>query len=76
MYNHKLTFDLIIDNFLYTFGDFNLGGGLDIYNGDDYYNSVLTGYEIHKDSNQSITSVQFICGNVRTKLTQKLSLGV
>jgi len=76
MYNHKLTFDLVIENFLYTFGDFNLGGGLDIYNGDDYYNSILTGYEIRKGSNQNITSVQFTCGNVRTKLTQKLSLGV
>lgn len=76
MYNHKLTFDLVIENFLYEFGDFNLGGGLDIYYGDDYYDSVLTGYEIRKDRNQNITSVQFICGNVRTKLTQKLSLGV
>ena len=75
MYNHKLTFDLVIDNFLYTFGDFNLGGGLDIYNGDDYYDSILTGYEIQKSQNQNITSVQFVCGNVRTKLTQKLSLG-
>ena len=75
MYNHKLSFDLIIKNFLYQFNDFNLGVGLDIYNGDDYYDSVLTGYEINKKANQNITSVRFICGNVRVKLTQKLSLG-
>lgn len=74
MYNHKLTFDLVIQNFLYQFGDFNLGGGLDVYYGDDYYDSVLTGYEIKKDRNVNITNVQFICGNVRTKLTQKLTL--
>ena len=74
MYNHKLTFDLMIQNFLYQFGDFKLGGGLDIYLDDDYYDSVLTGYEIKKDRNLNITSVQFVCGNVRTKLTQKLTL--
>lgn len=74
MYNHKLTFDLIIENFLYQFGDFKLGGGLDVYYGDDYFDSVLTGYEIKKDNNQNITSVQFTCGKVRTKLTQKLTL--
>lgn len=75
MYNHKLTFDLVINNFIYQFGDFNLGGGLDIYYGDDYYDSVLTGYEIRKERNQNITSVRFTCGKVRTKLTQRLSLG-
>lgn len=74
MYNHKLTFDLIIKNFIYQFGDFKLGGSLDIYNGDDYYDSILTGYEIKKTSNQNIANVGFTCGNVRTKLTQKLSL--
>ena len=75
MYNHKLEFDLLIKNFIYEFGDFNLGGELDIYYGDEYYNSVLTGYEISKMSNQNITDVHFICGIVRTKLTQLLSLG-
>lgn len=75
MYNHHLTFDLIIKNFIYQFGDFNLGGALDIYYGDDYYNSVLTGYEISKASNQNITQVHFICGIVRQKLTQLLTLG-
>lgn len=75
MYNHKLTFDLVIENFLYQFGDFNLGGGLDIYYGDDYYDSILTGYEIRKERNQNVTSVGFVCGNVRSKLTQKITLG-
>lgn len=75
MFNHKIEFTLIIKNFLYEFGEFNLGGELDIYYGGDYYNSVLTGYEITKESNQSIVSVHFICGLVRKKLTQLLTLG-
>lgn len=74
MYNHKLSFDLIIKNFVYQFGDFNLGGELDIYDGDDYYDSVLTGYEIQKLNNQNITNVHFVCGKIRTKLTQLLTL--
>lgn len=75
MFNHKIEYDLIIKNFIYEFGDFNLGGELDIYYGDDYYNSVLTGYEITKASNQNITRAHFVCGKVRTKLTKRLTLG-
>ena len=75
MFNHKVTFTLIIRNFIYEFGDFNLGGELDIYNNDDYFNSVLTGYNISKQSNQNIVQVGFVCGKVRTALTKMLTLG-
>lgn len=74
MYNHHVTFMLIIKNFIYQFEDFKLGGALDIYNNDDYYNSVLTGYEIKKNSNQNITEVKMVCGKIRQKLTQMLTL--
>lgn len=74
MFNHKLEYDLIIKNFIYEFGDFNLGGELDIYYGDEYYDSVLTGYEISKSSNQNITQAHFVCGKVRTALTKLLTL--
>ena len=76
MYNHKLTFELLIKNFIYEFNEFKLGGSLDVWNKDDYYNTVLTGYEIRKDTNQAITSVLFTCGKVRTALTKKLTMGV
>lgn len=75
MYNHKLTFTLVVKNFMYQFGDFNLGGALDVWHGDDYYNTVLTGYEIKKESNQNITEVNFTCGLVRTALTKLMTLG-
>ena len=74
MYNHKLTFSLLVRNFIYEFGDFNLGGELDVWHNDDYYNTVLTGYEIKKQKNADITSVNFTCGKVRQALTKKLSI--
>lgn len=74
MYNHKLTFTLMLKNFLFEFEDFNLGGSLDVWKDDDYYNTVLTGYEIKKESNKSIESVDFICGKVRIALTKQLTL--
>ena len=72
--NHELSFTLIVKNFIYSFDDFKLSGKLDIYHNDDYYDSVLTGYEIEKQANQDISEVHFICGKVRKKLTQLLTL--
>ena len=76
MYNHKVTFTLVIKNFIYQFGDFNLGGELDVYHNDDFYNTVLTGYRITKESNQNITEAEFTCGKVRYALTKMLTMGV
>lgn len=75
MYNHRLNFTLLINNFIYEFGDFNLGGQLEVYYFNEYYDTVLSGYEITKQSNQNISEVKMICGKVRSKLTQKLTLG-
>ena len=75
MYNHKVTFTLIIKNFIYQFGDFNLGGELEVWHGEDYYQTVLTGYQIKKQTNQNITQVGFTCGKVRTALTKLMTLG-
>lgn len=77
MYNHKLTFDLVLKNFIYQFDEFHLGMPLDVWYGSDYYNSVLTGYEMKKTTNENVTYVSFTCGKVRNSLTQKLTtLGV
>lgn len=74
MYNHKLSFTLILKNFIFEFDDFKLGGSLDVWKDDDYYNTVLTGYELRKEANKNIVSVDFVCGKVRTALTKKLTL--
>lgn len=75
MYNHKLTFSLILKNFIYQFEDFKLGMPLDVWIGEDYYNTVLTGYEISKNDKDNVTEVKMICGLVRTALTKMLTLG-
>jgi len=74
MYNHQISFTLVLKNFVYDFDQFNLGASLGIYTTNDYYESVLTGYEIKKAENVNIETVDFICGKVRTKLTQLLTL--
>lgn len=74
MYNHKVTFTLILKNFIYGFDEFKLGMPIDVWYGSDYYSSVLTGWEITKSSNQNVTKVGFVCGLVRKKLTQMLTL--
>lgn len=75
MYNHKVTFDLFVENKTYEFNEFHLGMPLEIYyNGTDYYSTVLTGRSINKESNRQISIVSYTCGLVRTSLTKKLSL--
>jgi len=74
MYNHQISFTLILKNFIYQFDQFRLGAGIDIYTQKDYYDSVITGYEISKAENFNVESVDLICGKVRSKLTQLLTL--
>lgn len=75
MYNHKLTFTLIVKNYVYEFDKFKLGGPLDVWIGEDFFSTVFTGYEISKKSNENVSSINMTCGLVRTALTKKLTLG-
>lgn len=75
MYNHKLTFDMLLDNKLYDWEDIKLGQPLEVWNGTDYYKTLLTGYEIQLPVDSEPVSVKFVCGKVRTALTDKLKMG-
>lgn len=73
MYNHKITFDLVLDNQLYDFFDlFKLGCPIEIYFNGVYYNTIFTGYEYIKEENQRVSAVSVTCGKVRNSLTSKL----
>ena len=74
MYNHKLTFTLILKNFIYKFTDFHLAMPLEVWHNNDYYSTVLTGWAINKNTNENITQIELVCGLVRKKLTQLLTL--
>lgn len=75
-YNHKVTFSLMKDNYLYKLEDFHLGMPLNIYINGKLFESILTGWNIRKDEDSSDISIDMTCGKVRTSLTKKLSLGV
>ena len=76
MYNHHLTFDLLLKGKLYNFDDFKLGMPIQVWNGVDYYSTLFTGYELSCDEGKEPTYVHMICGKVRLSLTSKLLLGV
>lgn len=72
MYNHKLDFEMLINNKLYDWKQLKLGQELEIWNGTKYYKTVLTGYELQLPSQSEPNSVKMICGKVRIALTDKL----
>lgn len=75
MYNHKLSFTLILNNNVYSLDKFKIGMPLEVWHENDYYSTVLTGIEMRKEENKEVSEVYFTCGLVRQKLTQLLSLG-
>lgn len=73
MYNHKITFDMILDNSFYDFFTlFKLGCPIEIWYNGIYFNSVFTGYEFVKENEQEISKVSITCGKVRNSLTSKI----
>lgn len=76
MYNHEIKFNLLLDNNLYDFWSWELGQNIQVYDGQNYFDSVFTGYEISKEENQNPSQVKITCGKVRNKLTNLLSMGI
>lgn len=74
MYNHKLTFSMLLNSNLYNWDEWQLGQPLEIYYNSQYFKSVYTGYELIKEQDQELYEVNIICGKVRTSLTKKLTL--
>lgn len=72
IYNHQIEFTLMLDNKLYNFNDWELGQPLHIYQDGKFFNSIFTGYEMVKNSNEEPNSVRVICGKVRNTLTSVL----
>lgn len=72
MYNHKLTFTLKRAGNIFSFDDFKLGMPLKIWRGSEYFQTVITGREYSKEEGEDVKEITYTCGNVRTKLTDKL----
>ena len=68
MYNHKVTFDLVLNNNLYNFQKMSMGQKLGIWKNGEYYDSVMTGYEMSFREGEDIMTVQITCGKARVGL--------
>lgn len=73
IYNHKITFDLLLNNGLYDFYDWELGMPIEVWYNGEYYNTIFTKYSMSKEMNVDVTSVSITCGKVRNTLTEKLN---
>lgn len=72
IYNHKITFDLLLDNNLYEFTEWELGQTLNIWFNSDYYSSIFTAYSVEMQGTD-VAFVSVTCGKVRNTLTEKLN---
>ncbi|MEG0093149.1 MAG: hypothetical protein RR945_02165 [Erysipelotrichaceae bacterium] len=72
MYNHEIKVEMVLDNKIYNFWSFKLGQEFDIFVGRDYFNTILTGYEL-RYKNGAMDTVSLTFGKVRTKLEDKLN---
>lgn len=72
MYNHEIKVEMVLDNNIYDFWSFKLGQEFDIFIGRDYFNTILTGYEL-RYKNELMDTVSLTFGKVRTKLEDKLN---
>lgn len=76
-YNHKITFDIDLNNRFVTLDDFKLGRRVDFHIGDKLYHSIVTGKSYSLAENErEIHRATITLGNVRTSLTSKLNLGM
>lgn len=73
MLNHKVEFDLLLDNNLYNFYEWELGMPIELWYNNLYFSTVYTAYSMSKDSDTELSEVHIVCGTVRNKLTEILN---
>lgn len=75
-YNHKISFDLSLDNSLFDVDSFQIGQPVEFYYENKMYESIVTSvsYDI-KENDDQIHSMKVVLGKVRSSLTSKLNLG-
>lgn len=73
MYNHKIEMNLVLNNKLYDFDEFALGGSFTIVYENKTYDSILTGYELKANANGKSDLVKLVFGIVRVSLVDKLN---
>lgn len=74
MFNHKVEIDFILNNKLYDFWNFELGQSFEVWYNGDFYDTILTGYEMEKIIDNNVSNVKLIFGKVRTKASQRWNI--
>lgn len=75
-YNHKITFDLALDNSMFDIDSLFLGQPVNFYYQNKMYESVITGISYNINENDdNVHTIKVTLGKVRTNLTSKLNLG-
>ena len=71
MYNHKITIQMILDNKLYDYFSFILGGRFIISIKRKYYDTIWTAYELNLEENGVLETSNMTFGKVRTKASER-----
>ena len=73
IYNHNIGFDMVLENNLYDFFDWELGMPVDLWKDGRYYATKFTAWEMSFTDGQPASTVHITCGTARTKLTEVLN---
>lgn len=71
IYNHKITVEMIIDNRLYDYHSFNLGGQFTVSINGKYYSTIWTAYELNMEEGSVLEISKMTFGKVRTKASER-----
>lgn len=71
MYNHKISIELVLNNKIYDYWSFVLGGKFEVSINRKYYNTIWTGFELNLEVDGVLEIVKMIFGKVRTKASER-----
>lgn len=69
MLNHKVEFDVYLDNRLYNFYEWELGQPFELWYNTNYFETVFTAYELSQANGGELEVANITCGKVRNSLT-------
>lgn len=73
VYNHNIGFDMVLENNLYDFFDWELGMPVDLWKNGKFYGTKFTAWEMSFTDGHPAATVHITCGTARTKLTEVLN---
>lgn len=73
IYNSNISFDMLLENNLYDFYDWQLGMPMEVWKEGRYYQTVYTAWEMEFADGQPASIVHITCGTARSKLTEVLN---